>query len=58
MKLSGEQRDTLHSLVITQNVSGAVAFVEGLFGGSDGEVDAQEPAKQDVRGTGKKKVSD
>lgn len=61
MKLSGEQRDTLHSLVITQNVSGAVAFVEGLFGGSDGEADvssAQESSKQDVRGTGKKKVSD
>lgn len=61
MKLSGEQRDTLHSLVITQNVSGATAFVEGLVGGSDGRADvpsAQEPAKQDVRGAGKKKVSD
>jgi len=38
MKLNGAQRDTLHSLVITQNVSGAVAFVEELLGGkSDGE---------------------
>lgn len=61
MKLSGEQRDTLHSLVITQNVSGAIAFVEGLVGGSDGEADvpsAKEPVQQDVRGVGKKKVSD
>lgn len=32
MKLSGEQRDTLHSLVITQNVAGAILFVEGLDG--------------------------
>ena len=38
MKLNGTQRDTLHSLVITQNVTGAVAFVEYLLGGqSDGE---------------------
>lgn len=37
MKLSGEQRDTLHSLVITQNVSAAVAFVEDFLGGSDGQ---------------------
>ena len=37
MKLTGSQRDTLHSLVITQNVSGAVAFVEDLLGGEDGK---------------------
>jgi hypothetical protein len=38
MKLNGTQRDTLHSLVITQNVNGAIQFVEDLFGGQgDGE---------------------
>lgn len=61
MKLTGEQRDALHSMVVTQNTSGVVEFVENLLGGSDGEVNvsaAQEPAKQDVRGAGKKKVSD
>jgi hypothetical protein len=52
MKLTGTQRDTLHSLVITQNVSGAVKFVEDLLGGEDGESSSrvQSSAVEDSSG--------
>lgn len=42
MKLSAEQRDTLHSLVITQNAAGAIEFVEKLLSAASGEEKQEE----------------